>query len=1048
MRPLRLRMQAFGPYADSAEIDFRRLTANNGGLFLIHGQTGAGKTSILDAICFALFGSSSGADRDGESLRSDLASTDRPTEVRFEFALGPDIYRVVRRPKQLEKRKREDGYRVANATAALYKLARGLTEADIDRGSTDSWELLAGNVKNVDGVVIELLGMNADQFRQVVVLPQGQFRRFLSAQSGEREKLLETLFRTERYRRITEQLVFKAQELESEIKQHRQNLEAQLASLEIGENESLDGRLETLKAEAAALTEESPLLEDRFRLATERRQTAQLAARAKTELAAIQARLAGLKARQSEVEKAKEKLAAERRSRPVLSVDQRVLAIERDLRHLAESEEREKRALAAAERELHENQAQFERLQALAPELESWRAERTRLQGLWTNANRLKDANSRLHELNRAYATAAEKVRNAETALADATEKRREKQLEAEKFAESVPRVEALRREIELAKAKLVHLTQNLKEVDEAETEVKIERTRLADFEKQAHTAAQALKELKYGFHLSQAAILARELKKGEPCPVCGSPEHPAPARFMDAHAAVSKEELEAAEAKEREASERLAAHKTRLESAERALKLSEERLRAHFPGADERIRDYARHMREEQVRALEGMQRELLAAEEAARKWHNATAALKAVEAYLEKAELAYRNALSERDEARAKFESTCGQVAELEASLPPEYRDPEAIKEIGVELKEKIKAHEKKLEESRQLRESAERKVAALKARLKTLAEQKAMKTEELEAESKARDEALKASGFPSLEECRLAGLSERELQELEALCRSFDADWASANDRLHQLEHELKEFPDWAHDLAARQSELDAVDKERSEKKARLLALKEKISLYQNAGERIAKLRAEIEKAEQRYRTLGRLASVAQGLPPFNTARVNLSRYVLASRLDEVLEQASRRLYKMSRGQFILKRSTGQEDRRRSAGLDLKVEDAFSGTTRPTSSLSGGEGFMASLSLALGLADVVQSRLGGVRLETVFVDEGFGTLDSETLELAMKTLTELQAGGRLVGVISHVPELREQIRNRLIVRKKPSGSTVTWEETLAPAKTFTET
>lgn len=1046
MRPLRLRMQAFGPYAKSAEIDFRKLTQSGGGLFLIHGQTGAGKTSILDGICFALFGSSSGADRDGESLRSDLASADLFTEVSFEFAIGPEIFRVVRRPKQFVKKKRGDGFTTMTPTAALYKLRSGLGEIEIDRGTADSWDLLASNIKNVDGAVVELLGMSADQFRQVVVLPQGQFRRFLSAQSTEREKLLETLFRTERHRQITDRLAQKAKELEGEINQKKQALEAHLGSLEISENESLAERIKALEAEAAKLDAESPVIQEQFKLASERMQLAQLAARTKTELATIQTRIESLKTKQPAIEDARKKLAAERRSRPVLTHDHRVLTLERDLRNLSETEERDKLALSQAEREHRERKENFAKWQALLPELEKWRSERTRLQELWKNANRLKEAKARLNELEQALQTAVTKAQSAESALSEAIERRRGLQAEVEKYAESAPQAEALRARIERAKAELEHLTQSLKELDKAEKELLQERANLAQAEKRASEAGEALKKLKYKFHLSQAVLLARELKTGEPCPVCGSTEHPAPAHAVPELTSVSKEEIESAEAQEREAANQLASSRTRLETTEKAVSLCKERLLALFPGAED-IREYALKMRDVQTRAIEDFKRDLVAAEEAARKWKNAVAALKNAETQIEKLQLAHQKAFSERDEARARFESVKGQVEELNSSLPLEHRDPDAIAKAGIQLKEKIEEHETKLEESRQLLEKASRTEAEIKARLKALAEQKQKLNEELILESKARDEALKISGFATIEECRRAGLSDKEIQELETQCREFDAVWAAANDRRNELAREIKEYPDWAHDLEARRSELETIDAERSRRKAQSLALKEKISLFKNAGERIAKLQAEIEKDEERYRTLGRLAAVAQGQPPFNTARVNFSRYVLASRLDEVLEQASRRLYKMSRGQFILKRATGQEDRRRSAGLDLEVEDSFTGTTRATSSLSGGEGFMASLSLALGLADVVQSRLGGVRLETVFVDEGFGTLDSETLELAMRTLTELQAGGRLVGVISHVPELREQIKNRLIVRKTPSGSTVSWEGTLDRAAGFTE-
>jgi exonuclease SbcC len=221
------------------------------------------------------------------------------------------------------------------------------------------------------------------------------------------------------------------------------------------------------------------------------------------------------------------------------------------------------------------------------------------------------------------------------------------------------------------------------------------------------------------------------------------------------------------------------------------------------------------------------------------------------------------------------------------------------------------------------------------------------------------------------------------------------------------------------------------------------AKAISLAESINRFEAAAERIENASRELKLLEDQHRIFGRLAAVALGQLPHNPSRVNFSRFVLGAKLDEVLEHASRRLYAISRGQFRLRRSQGTDgDRRRASGLDLEVEDIFSGTCRATPSLSGGEGFMASLCLALGLADVVQSDLGGVRLETVFVDEGFGTLDSETLELALKTLIELQAGGRVVGVISHVADLREQIPQRICVRKSPLGSTAAWERNEWPS------
>lgn len=1037
MRPLRLQLSAFGPYSRSAEIDFRRL-GESGGIFLIHGQTGAGKTSILDGLCFALFGSSSGADRDGESMRSDLAPNDLPTEVTLEFALGPDIYRIVRRPRQRLKKKRDEGLTQTNPTAALYKLHSGLGDADIDNGN-DSWSLLASGAKNTDALAVEFIGMTADQFRQVVVLPQGQFRKFLSAPSDAREKLLEILFRTERYRRISDHLAARAQELEANISAKRENLGAQLQSLEIEAHESLAEKISALENEAQALKAEVPLLEERFKIASERMQKARLFVRLQSEKETVQARFAALDNQRGEIENIRTRLEAERRSRPVLVLDHRLLSIERDLAALKESQTQEENTLALAEKELARHRDQKETLEALKPELESWRTERTRLLELHANAKRLKESKERLGEIEKLFSNANQKALLVQDEATKLIEEQKRLQGEVEALNQEAATVEAVRAKGELLAADLTHLSEGIKALKEAEETLGKERSELERHKQAAEEALKAHKELKLAYHLSQAALLAQELKSGEPCPVCGSTEHPTPAHMQTQ--AIGTEDIDEASQRETDLQRLVTASVTRLEAAEKAVKLNEHRLLSRFPGAHP-IREHAERMREEQLQALNDLKTQLLSAEEAKKKRDKLTAALKLLEAKRSELEKAQQETLGERDEARAGFESARGQTIELEASVPEAYREPEAIKALGLEIAAKIKEREKELEENARLFEAASRQEASAKSRLKTLKEQFEIKTKDHVQESKERARALATSGFTSLEECRAAGLSSAETQSLEDQRRRFDTEWATITSRLQELKTELESLPDWAGDLGTRMTELETADSERSNQKARLMALTEKISLLKGADSRLTALQNDIQKAEERYRSIGRLASVAQGQLPHNPARVNFSRFVLAARLDEVLEQASRRLYKMSRGQFILKRATGQEDRRRSAGLDLEVEDAFSGTSRATASFSGGEGFMASLALALGLADVVQSRLGGVRLETVFVDEGFGTLDSETLELAMKTLSDLQAGGRLVGVISHVPELREQISKRLVVRKAPTGSTIAWEGATIPS------
>ncbi|RYZ66507.1 MAG: SMC family ATPase, partial [Proteobacteria bacterium] len=294
----------------------------------------------------------------------------------------------------------------------------------------------------------------------------------------------------------------------------------------------------------------------------------------------------------------------------------------------------------------------------------------------------------------------------------------------------------------------------------------------------------------------------------------------------------------------------------------------------------------------------------------------------------------------------------------------------------------------------------------------------------------------ELLQIKKFETILEARRVGLSADQISSLENERRSFEKEWATVHSRFSELSKKLESSDQTELEkISEIESAFQAVDAERTDRKAELLSLGQRIRDWQTALKKLAKLDLDVTEFGKRHAVIGKLAETAAGRFP-NLSRVNFQRFILASRLDEVLEQASRRLYVMSRGQFTLRRAQQAEDKRKSAGLDLEVEDSVSGTSRATASLSGGEGFLASLSLALGLADVVQNHLGGIRLDAVFVDEGFGTLDPEALEQAMRILSDLQAGGRLVGIISHVPELRDQISRRLLIRKTAEGSDISWE------------
>jgi exonuclease SbcC len=1039
MRPLRLIMQAFGPYAKRAEVDFRHLSS--GGLFLIHGQTGAGKTSLLDGICFALFGSSSGADRSSEGLRSDLAKADLATEVSLEFALGQDIYRILRKPKQTIQKKRGDGFTTQNPKAELFKLAQGRTDRDLD--ISEAWHLVVSGDKKTDDRTIELLGMNEDQFRQVVVLPQGQFRKFLSSSSDAREELLETLFRTEKYRNLVERLNRQAQATSSEVSVRKQTLEAQLVSLELKDALELEARILECETKARELANSSTDVEAKFQLMSERREKALTAARIHTEFKKLEDRHERLVASKILVDASIEKLESDRRSRPVLVLDSRVTSLEGELERINDSLNREILGQKNAHESLTAAKARAEQIEISRVKTDLLKNELVALREIWKSAERLKVDREAFTLATEALNLNIANTTKAEASLAKSRDTKVSIEIKIKELNNQALALGNTRAERKMKASDLAALNDDLAAALLASSQFEVADRLRAEAELQLNEAREQLVKLKIDHHLSQASILALELAPDSQCPVCGSTEHPKPAA---SHEGPSPEILDVAESVQLVASNDYAARKAKVESAAEDLARAKARLQRRF-GAEPDLIPRVRLMSEALAREIQDDDSKIAKLGELEKQIVEAQQAATFIESEIASCERRFEEAVKAHELARHTNAQLQGRLEQLESQVPLENRDLEKLKARGQELKNRIECFEIEAKESALTLEQCSRLEAAAKANIDALSKQQKEKLAECAQLTEERTKLLTVSGFSDLDSCRKAGLTEVNSRALELERRTFENDWAIVQSRSTELRSEIALLPDWSLDFEARQNDFQDADRARSEGLAIKLQVQDRLKSLAAARARVTLLSRDITNLEERYKVIGKLAGVAAGQPPHNLSRVNFPRFVLAARLDEVLEQASHRLYKMSRGQFILKRATDQEDKRKNSGLELEVEDAFSGTRRPTSSLSGGEGFMASLCLALGLADVVQSRLGGVRLEAVFVDEGFGTLDSETLDLAMKTLSELQAGGRMVGVISHVPELKDQIAHRLVVRKAHDGSHVTWDNLGKPQVPFAE-
>lgn len=866
MRPLRVVMQAFGPYAGVQTLDFSELRGAD--FFLITGPTGSGKTTVLDAMSFALYGVTSGGPeseggRSGAAMRSDHADPQVLTRVTFEFALGDESYRIVREPQQERPKLRGEGVTGHQQSATLWRLRDGSEGLEEDGPPLETgWSRVSVRAE-------ALLGFRAEQFRQVVMLPQGRFQRLLVADSREREEILRVLFDSSHYAAVETALGHAAKGLRAEAKEVEARRLEVLEQAAVAGADDLAERRARLMLEAAEATEHA--------LAAEAaRDTAQ---RLLHDARGVAARLAELEAAAAAV----------------------ATVAERD-------------AMVAADRIRLEAADRAATAGAAAARVEAARAMEQR-----------RTAEEHAAEMER------ERSASAAAAAAAALEAAEAATPEREAAADEVRRLTAL---VE-ATATLAALR---REAAASATEAAAARSAASAAEQAWTIACRQADEAAADWQGSQAAALAEGLRRGEPCPVCGSRDHPAPAPPAEGG---GEARVAALRRRAAEASGRRDAANAGLLTAEAAAAAAAARLAEREQLISAEVADPA---------ALE--------------------AAIRAAAARAESLADSYRSA----------------QTAAAETA----------------------------------------RAAAAAAAAAQSAAAELATADREIRDACDELAEQLAVAGFSDESSWLAACCEPDEIERLRADVAAHADETSRAGERLRLAEVAAEGAV--APDLAALEAE--AAETAEVARGARTAAV-ELGTAAQTAGRQLQRLEALERDAaglDARYEIIGRLAEVAGG---DNPRRLSFQRYVLGAFLDDVLVAASQRLHLMSRGRYRLERSESRAAGRAAAGLGLEVYDAWTGSARPAATLSGGESFMAALALALGLAEVVQAHAGGIHLETVFVDEGFGSLDDESLDLAIATLMGLGAEGRLVGVISHVAELRERIDARLEISGGRDGS-----------------
>lgn len=1021
MTPLTLTMQAFGPFAGSETIDFTALGRSP--LFLINGPTGAGKSSILDALCFALYGQTTGNERDPSQLRCDQANAALLTEVILDFRLRGADYRVRRVPQQERPKARGEGTTTHNAEAQLWRLT---SDSEVESC------LVARKVNDATAELQTLIGLDANQFRQVMVLPQGKFRELLLAGSKEREVIFSQLFQTQIFQRIEERLRTQANQIERAVNDHRQHISGILAGGELENQAALDQELE-------ALTPQVEQARHDFETAQQQRREAE---KQRDESLALQRQfeardtLAVDKARHLEqhihIENSKERLAqgahAQALQPPRIALDQAQQALT-----TAQADQRQaETALATQHTNAEQAQRAFETARQRQAELPVLR-ERHRQLGEFIHKGQ------QLSELQARFQMAQAAWQQADGAL-----KRDEKQLDnirqqGEAIGVNLERIQAEFQQLASAPAELNRhnnlLTQR-QELDELTRQGGVLTTQQQQAtdalnlrQSEAKRAERHATEQEMCWHQGQATLLALTLEQDAPCPVCGSLKHPAPAvNNADLVTQMQVEDARSTQEQARQARQSAERHYHQLTQQINYNREQVQRL-------NQQLGEWASQPLLELQNACEGLRRQVQRRESVEGEISQQTAARDALRrewGALDKQLKAQRPAVEKAKEEALRLESQRDQVSH---SLPDDARDPGTMRLTLTELEHQIIQIEKDWE-------SAQQSLSISQTQLARADEQVRGASERVEQAKQAHDQAqaewqraLQTSPFNDEAAFQAAQLDDTQRQKLTHQVEAYQRRLAELEGALHNYHAQLagKTPPD----LAVLTSLTEAAQVKENNQLEAWRALDGRLATLHGIRQKLATAHTAQAELEAQYQVWGTLSEVANGRTGH---RISLQRFVLGVLLDDVLIQASQRLVRMSRGRYQLVRREDPTKGNRASGLELDVADTYTGKNRPVATLSGGESFMAALSLALGLSDVVQAYAGGIQLDTLFIDEGFGSLDQDALDQAIAMLSELQMGGRMIGVISHVSELKEQMPVRIEVHASRQGSSVAVKGSLA--------
>lgn len=1013
MKPLRLNIKAFAAYAGEQVIDFQSL--NEHGLFLIHGPTGSGKTTILDAISFALYGECAGDLRQAKEMRSHHVSDDTPTEVTFDFSIGSSIYRATRTLAYERKAQKGKGYTQVKPTAKVWRME------NID-GHFREIELLASKLGESTAMIEEIIGFKLAQFKQVIVLPQGRFRELLTSGSTDREAVLEVLFQTEWYGRIEEELKVVKKDLEVDVKGRMEKLSFLLQTHEVSSRDEL--------MERWAEAKESKEIASKARTAAKEADTRaqEILAKGKRtldifkELSDAQQALQKISEGKTEWEHNKKVHEKAVLADSLKILEKAVSAQAQEAKSAQTRLESANNMVEQSSRALMESEERLAAISSKAGDMEKSRQQITILDALKGKVAGYEAAVHEFHKTKQIGSRLEKKIGSSKKELEllnETLEKLGNERMDLEKKASAREYAEKAVQESDklcMQRQKLIDLNNRMSQLQALAKKYEEESVTL---EKKIKKLSNNLDELYLKWRAGQAGLLAETLETGKPCPVCGSLEHPALAIKeqdcpSDEYLEQANEALDQAMGEKLRLNEKISPIDRELSELKGKTKTIEEDL-GHWASAPLDELDKETRKRAKALKEAEKASKRVISVD---KEMENLKESTKIKSEQFQDTQAKYNNAIAETK----GLEAT---VKEKESDLPEELRSEAVLNGKIAQETKKLASMEKELEEARNAVTKSREDLSTYRAKAEGATQDLSRSKAQLEENEREFKNELLEAGFKDMEEYYENKLSKEEIKELAAEIQEFQSRLMSSTQRAERAKEQSKglEKPDLKTMETNSLEVKEALEKAIQADSEAAKALKD---LERAAGD-YRKLSSEMSDLENKYQVVGRIADLVNGNNP---ERMTLHRFVLASLLEDVAMAATQRLKVMSSGRYSLQRVTRLLDKRTAGGLDFEIHDEYTGMARPARSLSGGETFLASLSLALGLADVTSSYSGGIQLDTVFIDEGFGTLDPEALDLAIKALSDLRASGRIVGIISHVPELLERIPAAIEVKTSRKG------------------